>query len=48
MIFTFIYMGLINWENRKRDKQEGGPPVHGFRPDTANYADEAEGFRYIG
>ena len=48
MIFTFIYMGLIRWENARRDKKEGGPPAQGHRPDTANHADDAEGFRYIG
>jgi hypothetical protein len=48
MIFTFVYMGLIKWENAHRDKREGGPPAPGTRPDTANDADEAEGFRYIG
>ncbi|THX73114.1 hypothetical protein D6D04_08706 [Aureobasidium pullulans] len=48
MLFTFIYMGLIRWENARRDKREGGPPAIGLRPNTAQDADEAEGFRYIG
>lgn len=48
MIFTAIYQILIKWENAKRDKREGGPPAPGFRPDTATYADDAPGFRYIG
>jgi hypothetical protein len=48
MLFTFIYMGLIKWENARRDKREGGPPAPGTRPNTAEYADEAEGFRYLG
>ncbi|KEQ72722.1 MFS general substrate transporter [Aureobasidium namibiae CBS 147.97] len=48
MIFTFIYMALIKLENSRRDKREGGSPAPGTRPDTAQYADEAEGFRYIG
>jgi hypothetical protein len=48
MFFTFIYMGLIKWENARRDKREGGPPAPGTRPNTAEYADEAEGFRYLG
>ncbi|THY47677.1 hypothetical protein D6C98_07019 [Aureobasidium pullulans] len=48
MFFTFIYMGLIRWENARRDKREGGPPAIGLRPNTAQDADEAEGFRYIG
>ncbi|THY80573.1 hypothetical protein D6C93_09850 [Aureobasidium pullulans] len=47
MLFTFIYMGLIRWENARRDKREGGPPAIGLRPNTAQDADEAEGFRYI-
>lgn len=46
-VFTGIYQFLIWRENRKRDKDEGGPPVEGFRPDTATYADEAPGFRYL-
>ena len=48
MIFTFIYMGRIKWENARRDKKEGGPPAPGTRPDKANDADEAVGFRYLG
>jgi hypothetical protein len=48
MVFTFVYMGLIKWENARRDKREGGPPAPGTRPNTAQDADEAEGFRYLG
>ena len=48
MLFTFVYMGLIKWENARRDRKEGGPPAPGTRPNTAQDADEAEGFRYLG
>lgn len=48
LLFTFVYMGLIKWENARRDRKEGGPPAPGTRPNTAQDADEAEGFRYLG
>ncbi|KAF2216601.1 hypothetical protein CERZMDRAFT_81669 [Cercospora zeae-maydis SCOH1-5] len=48
MVFTFVYMGLIEWENARRDKREGRPPEAGHRPDTAEHADDAPGLRYIG
>jgi len=41
-------MGLISWENKKRNRREGGPPAPGTLLNTAQDADEAEGFRYIG
>ncbi|KAI7326629.1 MFS general substrate transporter [Hortaea werneckii] len=47
MLFTFLYMGLIKWENARRDRKEGGPPAPGTRPNTAQDADKAEGFRYL-
>ncbi|KAI9637765.1 major facilitator superfamily domain-containing protein [Dioszegia hungarica] len=46
-IFTGIYQVLLRRENNRRDADEGGPPAEGFRPDTATYADDAPGFRYL-
>jgi hypothetical protein len=46
-IFTGIYQVLLHRENKRRDADEGGPPAEGFRPDTATYADDAPGFRYL-
>ncbi|RSH80868.1 hypothetical protein EHS25_007037 [Saitozyma podzolica] len=46
-IFTLIYQGLIRWENKRRDAHEGGKPEPGFIPDTASFADDAPGFRYL-
>ena len=48
LLFSLVYMGLIKWENARRDKKEGGPPAPGTRSNTAQDADEAEGFRYLG
>ncbi|OCF56174.1 hypothetical protein L486_06115 [Kwoniella mangroviensis CBS 10435] len=45
--FTGFYQFMIWRENRKRDEREGGPPAIDFRPDTATYADDAPGFRYM-
>ncbi|WVR09349.1 hypothetical protein IAU60_006415 [Kwoniella sp. DSM 27419] len=44
--FTGLYQIMIVWENRKRDRKEGKPEP-GFMPDTATYADDAPGFRYM-
>ncbi|WWC59847.1 uncharacterized protein I303_102409 [Kwoniella dejecticola CBS 10117] len=46
--FTGLYQFLVWRENRKRDEREGGPPAPDFKPDTATYADDAPGFRYLG
>jgi hypothetical protein len=46
-VFTLIYQGLIRWENKRRDAHEGGKPEPGFIPDTASFADDAPGFRYL-
>jgi hypothetical protein len=46
-VFAGIYQFLIWRENKRRDREEGGPPAEGFQPDTATYADEAPGYRYL-
>lgn len=46
-IFCGIYQYMTHRENKKRDVKEGGKPAEGFRPDTATYADDAPGFRYL-
>lgn len=45
--FTAIYQFLIWRENKKRDRDEGGKPDPLTKPDTAAYADDAPGFRYM-
>ncbi|WWC85699.1 uncharacterized protein L201_000565 [Kwoniella dendrophila CBS 6074] len=45
--FTGLYQFLVWRENKKRDEREGGPPAPDFQPDTATYADDAPGFRYL-
>lgn len=47
LVLTFAYMGLIKWENARRDRKEG-KPIPGAIPDTSTHADDAPGFRYIG
>lgn len=46
-IFTIIYQILLHRENKRRDSIEGGKPDATVRPDTATYADDAPGFRYL-
>jgi MFS family permease len=46
-VFTGVYQYMLHRENKKRDRDEGGKPEVGFRPDTGNYADDAPGFRYL-
>jgi hypothetical protein len=45
-IFTGLYQVGLHIENKRRDRREGKPPVD-CRPDTATYADDAPGFRYL-